>query len=131
MISRFFIPAIIWGTIILILTLTPGQFLPKVDYWSVNSLDKYIHFLIFFIEQIFLLWGSFKKNHSISNKTIILLLFIGILFGLIIELIQTFIPHRSYDLNDLVANSIGCFLGIFVFFIYIRLNREKLHKFKY
>ena len=118
---QFFIPAFIWAIIVLILTLTPGQFLPKVNYWSINSLDKYVHFLIFFIQVFFLFWGARKQSKPLTRNTIVVYLVIGVLFGSLIEIIQTLIPHRSCEFNDLIANTIGCLLGAGFFYIYNRL----------
>jgi VanZ family protein len=112
---RPFLPAWLWAALILFLTLTPGQYLPKVDYWSITSIDKYIHFFIFFVQVWLLLWGAGQKRPVLLLPHYIVPVCMGILFGILIEYIQIMIPHRSFDIQDMIANSIGAVLGAFIF----------------
>ena len=39
---------------------------------------------------------------------------LGILYGLLMEFVQKyFIPHRSFDLYDVLADATGCIIGYF------------------
>ena len=96
-----------------------------MDYWAVFSLDKYVHFGIFAIQSVLLFLGAWK-NHKLGSITVKLHLFlIAVIFGIMIELLQTLIPHRSFDVNDMVANTVGCLLGL-VFAIFLdQIKRAK------
>ena len=122
---RYFFPAIIWALIVLFLTLTPGQFFPKVDYWSITSLDKYIHFGIFFIQVWLLLWGEKRRKDHLAMHNYIIPFMLGTIFGIAIEYIQIMVPHRSFDVEDMIANSIGAALGAITFAIAIKIRRKK------
>ena len=119
---RPFLPATIWAGIILFLTLMPGNYLPKVDYWSLLSVDKYIHFTFFFVQVYLLLMGEWKRKISLTLSQYVTPFLAGTIFGVLIEFIQIVIPHRSFDVEDMVANTIGAFLGAIVFRL---LHKEK------
>jgi glycopeptide antibiotics resistance protein len=49
------------------------------------------------------------KNPKLQNKTLGLL--IGLSLAIIVELIQLYIPFRTFNINDLFANVLGVSLG--------------------
>jgi len=50
-----------------------------------------------------------------------------LLYGVVIEIIQHyFIPNRSFDLNDIVSDGVGCFLGWY--FVYYREQKIPIKK---
>ena len=93
-----------WIVLIGLLTLVPGKALPQVD-WNFLSLDKIIHFTIFSI-MAFLGSISFKNRSGLTRIIfpILISLLIAILYGTILEYLQSFIPDRAFDYADLVAN---------------------------
>ncbi|GAB6077202.1 VanZ family protein [Desulfurobacterium crinifex] len=86
---------------------------------QIGKTDKLNHFLAFFLFVI-LLRSSYKVT---SLQGIIL----SITFGAVIEIIQLFIPYRSGEVLDLVADGIGAILGSTLFSILIRI--KKVNKF--
>lgn len=73
--------------------------------------DKIFHFLIYGIlsvtaTNVFLLK---KKRHPHF-----LSLAYAFLFGLFIELVQSFLPYRSFELVDIAANFLGGILGCLI-----------------
>lgn len=113
---RPYYPAFLWALVILVLTLTPGKFIPKMDYWSVFSIDKYVHFSIFFLQVWLLLMGARKQYGSLRLGMYCVFLIVGIAFGMTIEFIQTMIPARSFELNDMIANTAGAAGGAVLFY---------------
>ena len=61
---------------------------------------------------------SDRNNRIILILSIILLL----LFGLIIEIQQIYLPYRTFEIMDLIANFLGVLSGSFVV-IYFRKNK--------
>ena len=107
-----------WIVLIGLLTLVPGKALPQVD-WNFLSLDKIIHFTIFSI-MTFLGSISFKNRSGLTRIIfpILISLLIAILYGAILEYLQTFIPDRAFDYADLVANIGGSAAGTVLFSYY-------------
>ncbi|MBU4502678.1 MAG: VanZ family protein [Nanoarchaeota archaeon] len=62
----------------------------------------------FFHGALFIPWAYFSFT---NNKSIFLWLFIGLLVAGLSEGIQYLLPYRSFNINDILANSIGIFLG--------------------
>lgn len=113
---------LIWALIILILTLSPGNYIPKIDYWSILSLDKYVHCGIFFLLNFLLLW-DYKKHYKPRLATEIIITSISIVYGIWIEIIQQYIPLRSFEWNDMLANASGAWLAWVVFRVVFRRKR--------
>lgn len=108
--NRLLIVSII---IILIVTLTPANGKMLGSY-----LDKVGHFLIFFFFGINCCF-KFQKNEKLTE-----VLFWGIIFGLITEVIQQFIPGRNMDVYDGIADTLGIIFGYYVY----RMNKIKLDR---
>ena len=66
--------------------------------------------IIFFMPFGFLLPTLWKKYRALLPT-----LYTGILFSIIIEIGQLFIPFRASDINDLIMNSIGTIFGWIIF----------------
>ena len=82
-------------------------FTPKSPAIIENSWDKANHFLAFFVLYILLyLSYEFKILKNLA------LLFLA--FGIQIELVQAFLPNRSFSLLDIVADMIGAVFGVIV-----------------
>ena len=81
-------------------------FTPKSPTIIENSWDKANHFLAFFILYTLLYLGYEFK--IFKNLAILLA------FGVQIELVQAFLPNRSFSLLDIVADMIGAAFGVIV-----------------
>jgi len=110
-----FIPAICWFIFSTLLLIIPGSELPGEDWMGKIWLDKWIHIGMFSIMVI--LWClpiSLKRFDN--NKLKIIFLYCGIvwlLYGIGMEFIQKFyIPNRSFDAGDIVADATGCTIGV-------------------
>src|ERR1700709_727644 len=112
--QRPYIPAVGWALVILILTLTPGKYLPHQDYWTLLSVDKYIHFSIFFIQVWLLLWAAARSTGYLKAIQYLFPVLFGTGYGIMIEFIQTVIPQRSFDIHDMVANTFGAIFGALI-----------------
>lgn len=111
-----FLPGIVWLVISTILFCLPGAAFPQGKWFHQAGLDKCIHVGLFAILVTLWCWAFWmKKNDPEEMKTwytrVALSAFI---YGVAIEIIQKyFIPNRSFDIGDVVADGIGVILGYF------------------
>lgn len=126
----YFLPAIIWTGVILVLVLIPGSDLPNWNWADSLSLDKFIHLAVFYILIIMVLHGFKKSNttKSLKLRYYFFSLLYGIGYGAGTELLQDLLYiERKADLIDFLANSMGCIFAI-VFFQKTIDSFEKLKK---
>jgi len=119
MFLRYNLFGIIWFLLILLMGLTPGESMPMTNVWDFLSFDKIAHFFVFAI-LTFLFTLGFSKQYTFlffRYKAAPLAIGISILYGIIIEIGQTFIPERGLEFTDILANSLGVFAGWFVFYL--------------
>ena len=78
-------------------------------------LDKWIHIGMFSIIVILWCWSIILKGFE-NNKLKNIFFYIGVgalLYGIGMEFIQKFyIPNRSFDAGDIVADATGCTIGV-------------------
>lgn len=114
--NRLF-PAILWLAALLVATLTPGDQLPKQP--DVVGFDKLIHVGLFVI--LVFLWnrvgGAAKNNSKYQASILTNYLVFGIIFAILVEYLQLFIPGRSFNYWDLAANLSGGAIGTVCFYI--------------
>lgn len=101
--------AILWTLLILFLCFIPGHDLPNIN---VPLIDKWAHILLFGVFSF--LWHCTTPTKSFRYK-LILLLITGYL-GWLVEYVQGhYIPDRSQDNLDSLADIIGGVCGILVY----------------
>lgn len=95
--------SIIWMIIMLIgCTMKFGDDLPKEPL--IPYQDKFVHFGIFGLMGFLVTW---EKKHA-DLKTLALCA----LYGILIEIIQSFLPWRSFEVLDMVFDTLGAGAGI-------------------
>ena len=109
-----------WLLLILLLTLTPGSSLPETSLWDeLISFDKVVHFFLFSVLVLLSIIG-FTKQYTFDKvraKAVPYALILGIVYGILIEITQQAVPGRYMELMDVVANTIGCFMGYGMFYL--------------
>ncbi len=102
-------PALVWTLGILVMASLPGTVTDAVD--KPLHADKLLHLVVFTLGGI--LWalatGSAWKGALLA-----------FLVGLGKEILQEFVPGRSFELADVVADAIGSALGSYLFHRYVR-----------
>lgn len=78
-------------------------------------LDYLLHYIVFF-SWMFLVWISTNIGFRTDFRKTVFIIFLCLLFALVNELFQFFLPYRAFNINDLVANCIGVLLGSVLFF---------------
>ncbi len=128
--KRYF-SLIFWAYILLLLfySVTPtmdtserigiGGFKFRLDYW--------LHLGAYFgVAFLFILW---QINYLVNKRivTILYSLVFCIGFAYTTEVIQMFVPGRTYNIKDFIANSMGVFLAYSLFVAFKqRLKQSKL-----
>ena len=122
------LPGIIWTLLIAVLTLAPGNYIPKVfDFLDWLSPDKIVHLFLFGTYTFLLMEGFNRQDHHKILKRYPLLssLFIGIVFAIFTEVMQKFvIPGRNGNVFDMMADILGSIVGIAVW-SFTRRNEKK------
>lgn len=115
-IKRFLLPAL-WLVVIFILTSLPAAILPEV---RVRHVDKMVHFLIY-LPLGFLLARSFRKAGA---GTLVYAVGLCLVAASCDELHQVFIPGRSADSLDFLADLAGSITGAALWLAAGRLARR-------
>lgn len=89
--------------IILILTLMPSS--PKPI--SINQIDKLYHFIAFMV-------FAFVYRLAFKQTKIFLIFMFSIALGAFIEIVQYYLPNRSFSFADLIADILGAFVGLLI-----------------
>lgn len=102
---------------ITVLFLMPASDLPKLSIWSsIPYFDKWVHSS--FHAVLALLWFKVlaPKGKKVIRRTIILLVFSCLLYGIVIEVIQYSLNDgRNADGWDVLANFTGTLIGVIIF----------------
>jgi VanZ family protein len=105
------IVAIFWLSVIK----TPS--LKLYENWFWDNIDKFGHALayaaLYFSGAFSLQNFSDKKQLTLSNLKV--LFAFSFLYGFLIEILQHFLPHRSFDPFDMLANTLGLIIGAVIF----------------
>lgn len=79
--------------------------------------DKLAHLGVFAIFSITILFGN-KLRHrkrKLDNQKKLNAFFISVVYGIILESLQYFVPGRMVDIYDLLANTLGAIVGVILF----------------
>ncbi|MFV0237284.1 MAG: VanZ family protein [Flavobacteriales bacterium] len=95
-------------TVIILVTILSLMPLHKLEIKAPLGTDKAIHIIMYFMITILALW-SYSNGNGQTLKIVIIV----ILYGILIEVLQECMPlKRTGDIYDVIANTIGSFLGM-------------------
>ncbi len=107
--------AIVLSFLILVLSLIKTDGMPKIE---VKQADKYFHGIAYFFLTAAWMFAFYFQLKYRKVKSYLVLLVCIIIFGTIIEVLQmTVTDYRSFDVYDILANSIGAMLFFVVYLI--------------
>lgn len=124
------IPAIIWFILITILLVLPGSSFPQENWLSGIYFDKIVLFVMFAVLVFLVCRGLFysKKWDINPLQAFLFVSFLASVYGLIIEFIQEdFIPNRSFDWFDVVADLSGALFGYVLSLFYYKSKKERVN----
>lgn len=107
----------IWATVLAFLMLLPSASFPES---SLLSYDKLAHLFVFALLAFLLCYGWTKLENNKRINSYIMPLTTCIVFGSLLESLQTFVPGRMLDVYDFIANFTGGLVGVIIFSIFIR-----------
>jgi VanZ family protein len=118
-ITKYSFLLISWSLLILALTLIPFDSLHVAPEINIPWFDKMVHTGLFGIH-VFLMSGYLTVRYHFQvnqSKMFAIAAFLSLSFGLLIELIQYFIPERNFEMLDLLADFFGILIGILIFYV--------------
>ncbi len=75
---------------------------------DIPHFDKLVHIGIFGLLAALVAWGLFRAFPMLSTRRVLTLtVLVGVFYGGLDEIHQYFVPHRSSDPLDLVADAVG------------------------
>ncbi len=107
---KAFAPALLWAVVITGLSAMPGIQLPE---FNLLGADKIAHAVVYAVLTGLLLWCFRRLPRQMSLRRAGLLAFgLSVLYGVLMEFMQyAFVPGRFYEIDDMIANTIGATLG--------------------
>lgn len=94
-----FIPPILWMVVIFAASSIPGPAFPKLPW---PGFDKLVHLIEYSV--LGFLWSrAFDKRTA---------LVIGIIYGVLDEIHQIYVPYREFSILDITVDGIGVILGL-------------------
>lgn len=92
--------------------------MPQTDIWDFLGFDKFAHLFTFGVLVLLMIVGFTKQYKFLYLRYHAVRLSVAgcIMYGLLLELIQALIPGRNIEYLDMIADSVGCFLGLGLFY---------------
>lgn len=110
-----YLPTILVCTLVLILSVINIGVLPKTD---VPSADKIVHAIMYFgITGMLMLNQTSYFRNQITKVQLYFAFLFSVGFGILMEIIQCFLPWRSGSIYDLIANTFGTIIAIIIMLI--------------
>lgn len=91
----------------MIAILAPGDDVPSV---GIPNLDKVVHFGMFACITACFVWEYYRANNKLAKTYLTALYFI--IFAAVTEVMQYFVPGRSCDIKDLIADALGIVIAV-------------------
>ena len=132
MFFKYNYPAALWAVFIAVSSGLPGSYIPGfVDFWDWLGWDKIFHIFVFSVLTLLLMRGLYLQNSypRLRSRHIVLSLGFGIVFGLLMEVMQRFFfVGRSGNAYDLLADAVGCLLGWLIFYLAMKKDIIQIKK---
>jgi VanZ family protein len=86
------------------------------EHWFWDNIDKVAHAIAYSTLCVICCW-SFRQVFEKKLQPVQIWSIAGFsfMYGLSIEIVQHFLPHRSFDPFDMLANAVGVLIGAVIF----------------
>jgi VanZ family protein len=106
--ARFWLPAALWSLLIFVLSSIPGAAFPSSP---LLSYDKLVHATVYAVLGAFCFWALWHRSDKKTSTLVVLSGAIATVYGMTDEFHQLFVQGRSADVRDVLADSVGGFVG--------------------
>ena len=119
--------ALLYTGVILFLVALPingeDQFLGGLnDNYVLQIRFDYISHVLMFLPWV--LMGAYGwQLHCMNTFRIGILCLLALLFAVFCEYLQWLLPYRTFNINDLMSNSLGVILGFLLFWAWVGLSK--------
>ncbi len=103
------VPATMWMSVILLFSVLP---FPDGLALVVSPFDKLIHFAEYAILALLIMGALYRSETATFEKNALFTLILAGGYGIVMELLQHFVPGRAMELYDMVADIVGVATGI-------------------
>jgi len=119
--NRLLLPLIGWLGFCTVLLTIPGDSLPSERWLNIPHLDKYIHIFLFAVMTVLMSRWLLKKGIPYHRDKLYIIICgsIALAYGIGMEYVQKYwVPLRSFDYTDIIADGVGAILGIVITVFY-------------
>lgn len=121
-IIRNYISGLVFGIIILILSVIPISTGENTSFLSFSGADKIVHATMYAVFSA-LLTRAFIRTNGYEWRKLLLLLAAILAYSIIIELIQQYITsYRSGEILDVLANMGGILFGSSLVYAFLKIR---------
>jgi len=101
--------------------------LPSTSAIGIGKFDKIAHFSAYAVLAFLMYWlfDINKKTEILSWRKVFVIIFVLTFYGIFDEIHQSFIPGRSTEFYDLVADVLGIWTGVLIA-RYIFFNKKQI-----
>ncbi len=111
---------VLWLIILFIISII---YVPIGEIGRVSHIDKLAHFVLYGITALIFLKVLILKLDI--KKSMLSAFLLSSIYGSIVEFIQSFTSHRSFELADILTNCIGALTFVLGFGFYAVITRKK------
>ncbi len=105
--------------------LSPEEIESQYNWKSFVQRDKLTHFIIYTCLALLLCWVGVHKNKMLFQQYLGFFLLLSV-FGLGIEILQAYCSEtRSFEPADLIMNSLGVGIGLFLFHLFVLKGKHR------
>lgn len=101
--NKAWVLVVLWSMLIVYYSFSPGDAVPGAKIFG----DKSLHMASYFVLSLF----YFNALQSKGEKAIYYSIFFATMYGVLLELLQGFVPYRSASIVDVAVNSLGALIA--------------------
>jgi VanZ family protein len=121
---RFQLPAIAWAVLIFLLSSIPAGKLPILAHYLNDKVEHAAEYFVFGL-LIYRALEPAKNRNRFSWFRLVIPILVIIVFGLSDEYHQGFVPGRSVDMKDVMADTVGGLFAAIAIYIFERRRQTR------
>ncbi len=114
--KKFFLfraPLVAYALLVVYISLTPAP----PDGPDIHGIDKFYHFTVYVVMGLLLARAATEGGSAVTDarRVVLMAAMAGFSFGVLMEIGQMFVPERSPEALDALANGAGALFGAVVY----------------